>query len=297
MNRPVIVVHGGAGAFRESMWEACLAGCRQAALAGWERLRAGGAALDAVEAAVQVLEDDPAFDAGRGSFLNMAGVVQMDAIIMDGRTLDLGAVAAVERIRHPITLARRVMERSPHNFIVGPGAMAFAEQEGISFCDPDELQGVHVLEDSATAPGMDTVGAVAVDLAGNFAVATSTGGTPGKWPGRVGDSPLVGAGAYADNRCGAASATGEGEKLMRLVISKTACDRLAAGIPAPQVAAEVIRLLHTRVGGHGGLILVDREGRVGLAHNTQSMPHAYVLPRGEGPLETTLVVAMEARLY
>ncbi len=295
MNRPVIVVHGGAGTFRNPDREACLAGCRQAALAGWERLQAGGAALDAVEAAVRVLEDDPVFDAGRGSFFNVEVVVQMDAIIMDGRTLDLGAVAAVERIRHPITLARRVMEHSPHNFIVGPGAMAFAEQEGLPFCDPAELLGTYAVDDPGASQGIDTVGAVALDVAGNVAVATSTGGTSRKWPGRVGDSPLVGCGAYADNLSGAASATGEGEKLMRLVPSKAACDRLAAGGPAPQVAAEVIRLLHTRTGGHGGIILVDREGRVGLAHNTPAMPHAYILPRTDGTPGAEIVVAMEVR--
>ncbi len=279
MNRPVILVHGGAGAFVEQERAACLAGCREAALVGWECLRADASALDAVEAAVRVLEDDPTFDAGRGSYVNLEGTVQMDAIIMDGRTLNLGAVAAVERIRHPITLARRVMEASEHNFIVGPGALAFAESQGISLCDPDALMGTYGHDDPHRAhKPSDTVGAVALDMEGNVAVATSTGGTSSKWPGRVGDSPLVGSGGYADNGCGAASATGEGEKLMRIVISKSACDCLAGGEPAQHVADAMIKLLFARTGGHGGVILVDRHGNLGLAHNTRYMPYAYILP-------------------
>lgn len=272
-----------------------MAACRLAALAGWEKLQARGAALDAVEAAIHVLEDEPLFDAGRGSYFNMAGEIQMDAIIMDGRTLDMGAVAAVERIRHPIALARRVLENSPHTFIVGPGAMAFAEKEGIPFCDPAELMGTYPPDDPAASQGIDTVGAVALDSAGNLAVATSTGGTARKWPGRVGDSPMVGAGAYADNLSGGASATGEGETLMRIVISKAACDRMGAGTPPPQVAAEVIRLLYERVKGHGGIIMIDKEGRVGMAHNTPSMPHAYIMPPTDGTPGLQIVVAMEAR--
>lgn len=278
MTRPVLVVHGGAGFFPEEQHAASLAGCRTAALAGWQCLLSGASALDAVEAAVRVLEDDPHFDAGRGSFFNREGVVQMDAIVMDGRTLDLGAVAAVERIRHPVTLARWVMERSPHNVIVGPGAMAFAESEGMPLCDPSELSGTYAYDDPRAQRPSDTVGAVALDMHGNFAVATSTGGMPNKWPGRVGDSPLVGSGAYADNLSGAASATGDGEKLMRIVISKTACDLLQAGRNAQDVAGEVLRLLSARTGGLGGVIIVDRWGRVGLAHTTPHMPHAYLLP-------------------
>ncbi|MBN2005916.1 MAG: isoaspartyl peptidase/L-asparaginase [Anaerolineae bacterium] len=281
LRRPVLVIHGGAGFFPEAQHEACVAGCREAALAGWERLLSGASALDAVEAAVRVLEDDAHFDAGRGSFFNRESVVQMDAIVMEGRTLNLGAVAAVERIRHPVTLARWVMERSPHNVIVGPGAMAFAESQGMPLCDPSELLGTYAPGDPRAQRPSDTVGAVALDVHGDVAVATSTGGMSNKWPGRVGDSPLVGSGAYADNLSGAASATGDGEKLMRIVISKTACDHLQTGRDPQETAEEVLRLLAARTGGRGGVILVDHRGQVGLAHTTPHMPYAYLMPDQE----------------
>ncbi len=293
MRRPVLVVHGGAGFFPETQHGACLAGCREAALVGWQRLVSGAAALDAVEAAVRSLEDDPHFDAGRGSFFNREGVVQMDAIVMDGRTLNMGAVAAVERIRHPVTLARWVMERSPHSMIVGPGAMAFAESQGMPLCDPSELLGTYAPDDPRAQRLSDTVGAVALDVHGDVAVATSTGGMSNKWPGRVGDSPLVGSGAYADNLSGAASATGDGEKLMRIVISKTACDQLQAGRDAQEVAAGVLALLAKRTGGLGGIILVDCRGRVGLAHTTPYMPYVYLSPGPGGESAPEMVSGME----
>lgn len=281
MQRPVIVVHGGAWFIPEGGRLAFIGGCRRAALAGWSRLDAGASALDAVEAAVRVLEDDPTFNAGRGSHFNRVGDVEMDAIVMDGRTLDLGAVAAVQRVLHPVSLARLVLERSEHNFIVGQGAQAFAREMGVSLCEPVALMGTSGIEGWSPLAAADTVGAVALDMAGNLAAADSTGGTAGKWPGRVGDSPLVGSGVYADNASGAAAATGHGEALMRIVISKTACDQIAAGQPAQGAANSVIRQLYERVGGYGGIILVDREGRIGLAHNTPNMAYAYVVPGQE----------------
>ncbi len=293
--KPIIIVHGGAWFLPRRYREAALKGVQAAAVAGQVVLREGGSALDAVETAVRLLEDDPAFNAGRGSYLNRAGEVEMDAIIMDGKTLDLGAVAAIRRVRHPITVARLVMERSPHNFLVGSGAMAFATRVGVPLCDPSELVG-H-LEDEVgeeeehwvppeweaaqKAYAIDTVGAVALDANGHLAVATSTGGMPNKAPGRVGDSPLVGSGAYADDRLGAASATGWGERLMRIVISKTACDLLGHGRSAQQAAEAAIIQLHERVGGYGGLILIDRQGQIGIAHNTPHMAHAYTTPEGD----------------
>ena len=287
MNQPVIIVHGGAWHIPPPLREAHREGCRRAALTGWEVLAAGGAALDAVEAAVRVLEDDPTYDAGRGSHCNLQGEVELDALIMDGRTLELGSVAAVKRVRHPITLARRIMESGEHAFVVGAGAEAWAEALGVPLCDPADLLAPSsaVAGDDWTPPGMrlpaDTVGAVALDLAGNLAVGTSTGGTPNKRPGRVGDTPLVGCGAYADNATGAAAATGWGERLMRLVLSKSACELLAQG-EAPQAVAErLIRQLEQRVAGYGGLIIVDRQGRVGLAHNTPHLSFAIVRPGPE----------------
>jgi beta-aspartyl-peptidase (threonine type) len=236
-----------------------------------------------VEVAVRVLEDDPVFDAGCGSYLNSAGDIQMDAIIMDGQTLDFGAIAAVRDVAHPVTLARYVMERCDHRLIVGEGAETLARSYGVEPASPDQLwgredpggwvppsQGRH----SAMRFG-DTVGAIALDGKGNVAVATSTGGTPNKWPGRVGDSPLIGCGAYADNKIGAAAATGSGEALMRIVTSKTACELMAGGLTAQDAADAVLRQLWDRVRGYGGVILVDRTGGVGLAHNTPHMAYAY----------------------
>jgi beta-aspartyl-peptidase (threonine type) len=294
LQRPVILVHGGAWYIPDSEREAYVAGCRRAALAGWTILNTGGSALDAVEAAVNILEDDPTYDAGRGSYVNRDGRVQMDAIIMDGGTLDFGAVAAVERIRNPISVARLVLTHSQHRLIVGQGAEAFAESRGYALCEPDGLLGKRdtggwsppvicsssVPEAAATHPQRlgDTVGAVALDLAGHLAVATSTGGTPDKWPGRVGDSPLVGCGAYADDQVGAAAATGSGESLMRIVVSKAAVDLMADGYPAQEAADRVVARLWGRVRGYGGVILVDRQGRIGLAHNTPNLSFAFVTP-------------------
>ncbi len=289
--KPRLIVHGGAWYLPRRKRQAAREGVRRAAAAGWAVLERGGSALDAVEAAVRVMEDDPVFDAGRGSYLNRAGEVEMDAIIMDGRTLDLGAVAAIQRVRHPVSVARKVMEASPHNLFVGSGATAFAERLGIPLCDPAELLGrtgdEHPEDEHWSPPEWveaqaictcDTVGAVALDADGHLAVATSTGGMPHKAPGRVGDSPLVGSGAYADDHLGAASATGWGERLMRIVISKTACDLLAKGMTAQEAAETAIALLHERVRGYGGLIVIDRQGRIGAAHNTPHMAHAWVHP-------------------
>jgi len=290
---PQLIVHGGAYDIPLDTHEAHMLGCRQAAEVGWAVLENGGSALEAVEAAVRVLEDDPTFDAGKGSFLNAAGQVELDAIIVDGRYLDFGAVAAVQRIRHPVTLARLVMTDSPHALLVGPGAEDFAHRHGIPFCPPEELLVGRELErwqeqqekirhdwDGNYLPS-DTVGAVAMDTAGNVAAATSTGGTFNKLPGRVGDSPLIGCGAYADNRTGAASATGMGEALMKVVISKTACDFIGQGMHAQQAADAAIAVLAERTTGQGGIIVVDRMGRIGVAHNTPYIAHAYVAPDGE----------------
>ncbi len=289
---PVIVVHGGAWKIPEEEHEPHIEGCRRAAMAGWEVVRAGGSALDAVETAVRILEDDPTFDAGVGSCLNAVGEVELDAIIMDGRMLRLGAVAAVRRVRHPVSLARLVMEKGPHNFLVGPGAEEFARRHGMELVPPEELvvererarweawragEGLYAAELFAPT---GTVGAVALDGEGHLAAATSTGGKPGKWPGRVGDSPLVGCGAYADDCSAAASATGDGEALMRILATGAVCARVAEG-RSPQEAAEgVLALLAERTGGCGGLIVLDPRGRYGIAHTTPHMAWAVVTADG-----------------
>jgi len=275
-----IVVHGGAGGWSDAddnLIEARRA-CEEAAAAGRAVLARGGSALDAVEAAVILLEDCPALDAGRGSYPNADGFVEMDALIMDGRDLGMGAIAAIQRVRHPVALARRVMEDSGHNFLVAAGADAFADSIGFPRCDVSEL--LVEAEPAAGAdsgPLGDTVGAVAIDSEGNVAAATSTGGTANKRPGRVGDSPLVGSGAYADNWTAGVSATGYGEALMRVVISKRVCDLVGTGLSAAAACAAAIRLLEERTGGDGGLIAIDARGQVGWARNTEAMPYAYAI--------------------
>jgi len=300
LNKPVIVVHGGAWYIPDRLRADYAQGCREALLAGWDVLRDGGPALEAVEASVRVLEDNPLLDAGRGSYLNRAGHVEMDAIIMDGRTLDLGAVAAVQRIRHPITLARKVMALPEHDFVVGAGATLLAEELGMPLCDDVDLMGQREEpddEDTWMPPEMqhlgDTVGSVALDAHGDLAVATSTGGTPNKRAGRVGDSPLVGCGAYADNLTGAAAATGWGERLMRILTSKTACDFLARGYSAQRAAETTIDLLKERVAGYGGVILIDPQGNIGLAHNTPDMAYAYISPGGDILVGTRITASDE----
>ncbi len=292
--KTVILVHGGAGAWDKSSdrLSRAVPACRAAAAAGQSVLAAGGSAVDAVETAVHVLEDDPTLDAGRGSYPNAKGNVEMDALMMDGRTLNMGAVAAVQRIQNPISLARYVLEHSEHNFFVGPGAEALAEKAGIPRCDPTDLLTEENLtyfrsqngsddkskEISAPAgPLGDTVGAVALDADGNLAAGTSTGGTRHKLPGRVGDSPLVGSGGYADNWTAAVSATGHGESLMKIVISKQACDFVGSGLSAQAACEAAIQLLVERTNGRGGLIAINARGQVGVAYNTNGMPYAYAI--------------------
>ncbi len=284
-----IVVHGGAWAIPDDEWEAHQAGCRAAARAGWDVLARGGPAMDAVEAAVRILEDDPTFDAGTGSHLNTDGVVELDAGMMDGRTLDVGAVAGVQTIRNPITLARRVLE-SPHALLIGAGAERFAREAGIAECRPEELviarertiwescRANPALAEEFFAPRGDTVGAVALDQDGGIAAGTSTGGKKYKRPGRVGDSPLVGSGFYADSLLGGASSTGDGEAILRIVMAKRAVDALIRDRDPQVVATETIAYLARRVNGRGGLILLDRHGRVGAAFNTPRM--AWVSQQG-----------------
>jgi beta-aspartyl-peptidase (threonine type) len=280
-----ILLHAGAGAWkRAELLDQAVAACVEAAEAGRSILAAGGSALDAVEAAVRVLEDCPVLDAGRGSYRTTAGNIEMDALIMDGRNLDLGAVAAVEHLRHPISLARCVMQDSPHALLVGSGASAFADAMGLPRCRLEDLlpDGEAVEERPADAANLgDTVGAVALDAAGHLAAATSTGGMRGQMPGRVGDSPLVGAGGYADDRGAAVSATGQGEALMKVLISKRVNDLCAQGIPVQAACEASIAELAERTGAEGGLIALDAAGRMGLYHNTAAMPFAQATAAGE----------------
>jgi beta-aspartyl-peptidase (threonine type) len=297
MASPVLLVHGGAWDIPDADVEAHTRGVLRAVKAGYALLAEGCTALDAVEAAITLLEDDETFDAGRGSFLTADGRVQLDALMMDGATLRAGAVACVERIRNPIQVARLVLERSPHVYLVAAGAEEFARLHGVEPIDnsqlvlPRELERLQAAQARAKAgspdltfggeppDGHDTVGAVGLDAAGNLAAGTSTGGTLNKTPGRVGDSSLIGCGGYADNRSAAASLTGWGEPIMKLVLGKWAVDRAPLRGPE-QSAQEAIAYLHSRLQGHGGIILLGPNGRFGIAHNTPRMAWAVCSQKG-----------------
>ncbi len=290
--KPSLIVHGGAWDIPDELLGECRAGCRRALEEAWGVLRRGGSAMDAVELAIMALENAPAFDAGLGSHLNRDGRVQLDAILMDGQTLEAGAVAAVERVRNPIRLARRVLEASEHMMLVGTGAEQFAREQQMELCEPVELE--HPRERAAwekcrvddhaaehhVGHSAGTVGAVAMDARGNLVAGTSTGGTCCKLPGRVGDSPLVGCGCYADSEAGGVSSTGWGEAIMKIVMAKTAAEFLRSGKSAQEAAEASVKLLAERARGTGGLILLDREGRPGFAWNTTRMAFGYV-ERGE----------------
>ncbi len=310
-----LIVHGGAWDIPDGEVAEHQAGCQAALRAGWQVLQAGGSALDAVEAAVRALEDAPIFDAGVGSVLNRDGDVELDAAVMDGSTLRSGAVAGVRRVRNPITLARHVLAspavllvaQGAERFAESVGvplcdpAELIVERERLrweelcaqqqyrtqdAFGAKAEAGGLRI-EDSAALssilnppasilenPG-DTVGCVALDRAGNLAAGTSTGGTAHKLPGRVGDSPLLGSGLYADNLTGGCSTTGWGESIMKVLLAKTATDLIGAGHDPMAAAQAAINVLHRRVGGLGGCILLDGQGRVGFAFNTPRMAYAY----------------------
>ena len=269
IHRPAIIVHGGAGRISDEELPQRLEGCKEAALAGWKILKQAGAALDAAEAAVVVLEDNPLFNAGTGSTLNSLGQVEMDAAIMEGSTLAAGAVAAVQRIKNPIQLARRVMEDGRHVLLVCEGALSFARQIGFPQCAPDSL--IVAAERKRWEEKHGTVGCVALDGAGKIAVATSTGGIFNKLPGRVGDSPLLGCGTYADE-LGGVSCTGHGEAMMRVVMAKSTLELLKSGADPRSAANQAIVLLAKKTGSTGGLIVIDRQGRIGYARNTLRMP-------------------------
>jgi beta-aspartyl-peptidase (threonine type) len=303
--KPSLIVHGGAWDIPDDAVEACQSGCQRALTAGWSVLNGGGSALDAIEAAIVVLENDPVFDAGFGSHLNLDGKVECDAIVMDGASLRAGAAATLQRIRNPIRLARKILETCPHMMLVADGAERYAKANGISLCDNKELispaewaawqqckKDAHAAEHHR-GHEQGTVGAVAIDSAGALFAATSTGGTCCKLPGRVGDSPLIGCGCYADAEAGGVSSTGYGEAIMKVVMAKSAVDRLRgagestsatqavnSSSRAMQVAEQTIAELARRTKATAGLILLDREGNPGFAFNTPRMAYGYVAAGG-----------------
>ena len=305
-----LVIHGGAGTIERSKMtpereREYRAGLERALTAGYEILKRGGSSLDATEAAVRALEDDPHFNAGKGSVFTSAGTNEMDAAIMDGKTLAAGAVAVLNHVKNPISLARLVMEKSGHVMIDGEGAEALAKENGIELLDQkyfftqerwDALQKIKAAEKHRTGGAgkaflitdqdrHGTVGAVALDKNGNLAAATSTGGTTNKRPGRVGDTPIIGAGTYANDATCAVSATGDGEYFIRATVGHDISALMEYRAMSLKEAAQAVLDKVVKLGGTGGLIAIDRQGNVTLPFNTAGMYRGYVDPNGKFVVE------------
>jgi beta-aspartyl-peptidase (threonine type) len=290
-----LAIHGGAGTVdraslstdQERAYRAALSAALEA---GAAVLRRGGSSLDAVETAVRLLEDDPLFNAGRGAVFTADGRNELDASIMDGATRKAGAVAGVTRTRYPISLARAVMEQSPHVMLAREGADCFSLEHGLEQVDPSYFRTEHRWQELLdwqrdNSASLDpthsrgTVGAVALDVNGHLAAATSTGGTVGKRWGRIGDSPVIGAGTYAEDGVCAVSATGWGELFVRASAARQVCDRIAWQGASAQAAADATIADIASLGGDGGLIVVDAEGRIAFAMNTSGMYRGWVTSR------------------
>ena len=305
-----LAIHGGAGTIERSKMtpereREYRAGLERALTAGYEILKRGGSSLDATEAAVRVLEDDPNFNAGKGSVFTSAGTNEMDAAIMDGKTLAAGAVASLKHIKNPISLARLVMEKSGHVMMDCEGAEAFAKENGIELVAQkyfftqkrwDALQKIKAAEKTRTSgtgqpfritdqDRHGTVGAVARDQNGNLAAATSTGGTTNKRPGRVGDTPIIGAGTYANNATCAVSATGDGEYFIRATVGREVSALMEYRGVSLKDAAQAALDKVAKLGGTGGLIAIDHQGNVTLPFNTAGMYRGYADPNGKFVIE------------
>jgi L-asparaginase / beta-aspartyl-peptidase len=284
-----VIVHGGAGDVGGERVERHVAGCRAAARLAAEELAAGASALDAVVRAVIALEDDPVFNAGTGACLTTAGSVELDAAVMSGEDLRAGGVCALGPFKNPIAIAREVLQEGRHVLYAADGADAFAQARGFPPVDPATLITEAARDKLASALGRGepepwaggTVGAVARDLRGHVAAATSTGGMSGKRPGRVGDSPIPGAGTYADDRGGAASATGHGEGILRVALTAGLIEALRRGDDPQAASRAAIEELALRVGSTGGVIAIDARGRIGLARSTNTMTWAAAWEGGE----------------
>ncbi len=285
-----IVVHGGAGDIPAAQRTERAAGIYQAVKAGYDQLAAGAAAVDAVQSAVMLMEDLPIFNAGRGSCLTSAGTIEMDAGLMDGCDLRIGAVACISQVAHPIAVARLVMDKSDHILFAAAGAEVFAQAHGVETVPlaallterrRQELEKMKASGLTAAIPpqpphaAADTVGAVALDLQGNVAAACSTGGMSMKKPGRVGDSPLPGGGYYADSLVGGCVTTGWGETIARVLLARRAVEGMERGLDPQAAAQAALAFLAQRTGGWAGLIVLSRQGQVAAAFNSVGMTHAW----------------------
>lgn len=307
------IIHGGAGVIKRGSLtpekeKAYRAKLEEALMAGYKALQAGKSSLDAVEIAIRIMEDSPLFNAGKGAVFNHEGKNELDSSIMDGKTLAAGAVAGLHRVKNPITLARAVMEKSPHVMMVGDGAEKFAAEQKIELVDEkyfwtqerwDALQ--KILKEEREKAGekkisgnyasipynkFGTVGAVALDKDGNLAAGTSTGGMTNKKYGRVGDSPIIGAGTYANNESCAVSGTGWGEFFIRLGVARDICSLMEyRALPIQQAADLVIQQKLQKAGGDGGVISMDRFGNIGISFNSEGMYRAYINSEGKPVVE------------
>jgi L-asparaginase / beta-aspartyl-peptidase len=271
-----IILHGGASNFAPEKRIAVQQACAAVIQAGYQLLTQGARALDTVEQVIRLLEDNPLFDAGTGSSPNSDGEIEMDAMIMDGKTLNFGAVGGIKNVKHPVSVARRVMDQTQYCFLTGEGACRFARAQQFEYVSTSVLKG-----ESCGEANLGTVGVIALDEAGNIAVATSTGGAPSKMPGRIGDSPLIGCGTVADNLTGAAAASGHGEALMKIRISDYVLGLMRGGANPSSAAKLSIKCLEERVDGKGGLICMSNRGEIGYAFNTPDMAIAYIDAAGE----------------
>ncbi|XP_050404142.1 isoaspartyl peptidase/L-asparaginase isoform X2 [Patella vulgata] len=300
MIKPVIMVHGGAWSIPDNMVDANKEGVKAAVMAGYKVLCMGGSAIDAVEAAIVALENDPCFDAGNGSVLTADGKVEMDSMIMDGSNLRAGSVGCVNSIANPIKLSRMVMEKTDHVLLVGEGANKFAGEMGVPHVSIDSLISDYAREEwerfskseyksavntmfkkrdvkeELVNSGHDTVGAVAVDAQGNVACGTSTGGITAKRPGRVGDTPLVGCGGYADNETGGVSTTGHGEGIIKVCLAKHITFLMDQGLTAQEASVKAVENMYKRVQSSGGVIVVSKDGDIGQYFTTDRMARAWV---------------------
>ena len=282
--QPRIMAHGGAWDWSDTLDAGKHKGLESALGEGQKVLDSGGSALDAVETTVIALENNPVFDAGTGGYLNQDGIVQLDALIIDGSTHDFGAVAGVSSVKNPVTLARKIMEETEQVFFVGEGAERQAVKLGIPVIKNEILvtpQMQKYFENRRTDGPSDTVGAIAMDKNGNFAAATSTSGTPYKPSGRVGDSPLYGAGGYAENNLGAAGATGQGEQIMRTLLSKHACDQISNGANAIDAAKASTDYFESLFGqSMSALIVIDKHGNLGASQTAPKLAFGWVDEQG-----------------
>ncbi len=276
MVRCALIVHGGAGRINESEKDGILSGLQEAAARGFRLLREGLSAVEAAVEAVGFLEDNVLFNAGRGSVATFEGSIEMDASVMDGKSLRAGAVAGVRTIRHPARLAAAILRQGREVFLAGEAAERWGRVWGLESWDPIDLAEGARTNHGLVRNSVGTVGAIAMDRRGHLAAATSTGGRAGKREGRIGDSAVIGAGTYADDESGAASATGYGEAILRVSLAHFAVRQLEAGRAPQVVAEESLARLGRLTGGHAGLILLDRLGRCGAATNTAHMPVAWM---------------------